>query len=590
MKKKIIFSMSCIALLSILLSMVLSGVVSYYDSLEIVKKATIAESHYIQNGIALGGDDYLSDVRSAGDDTAAAQSVRVTVIDTDGTVRFDSVADAANMENHNNRPEVIAARENGAGESVRESDTLNVQSYNYAVMLSDGRVLRLSVGMKTVFGSIERMVPWMLLCSVIILVLAILLSTYRTKQIVAPVNAIDLDHPMENDVYGELSPLLLRLQRQNETIKEKMEELHRKQTEFTAITENMREGFIVVDAKGDVLSYNTSAVRLLDVHPEDDRPQSVLAFNRSPDFRDAVDSALTGTASERITKLAGRSYSLIANPVTNDNGVQGAVIVLLDVTEKEENERLRREFTANVSHELRTPLTAIKGWAETLQTGGIGRETYDKGMNVIVREAERLSGMVEELLDFSRMQSGRMRLILKKIDLLAELDEAVYMFTDRARTEHKNLIYDEEDTMLSPILGDVNRLRQVFINVIDNALKYTNPGGTVRVSAYEDDGFIRVIIKDSGCGIPAEHLPNVKKKFYKANQNVRGNGIGLAVANEIMELHSGSLDVDSEEGMGTTVIITIPTMKKLEMNPELSNTTQIPTATAQVQVVERKQD
>ena len=172
MKKKIIFSMSCIALLSILLSMVLSGVVSYYDSLEIVKKATIAESRYIQNGIALGGDDYLSDVRSAGYDTAAAQSVRVTVIDTDGTVRFDSVADAANMENHNNRPEVIAARENGAGESVRESDTLNVQSYNYAVMLSDGRVLRLSVGMKTVFGSIERMVPWMLLCSVVILVLA----------------------------------------------------------------------------------------------------------------------------------------------------------------------------------------------------------------------------------------------------------------------------------------------------------------------------------------------------------------------------------------------------------------------------------
>lgn len=179
-------------------------------------------------------------------------------------------------------------------------------------------------------------------------------------------------------------------------------------------------------------------------------------------------------------------------------------------------EKMKNDFISSVSHELRTPLTAIKGWAETLQTGGIGRETYDKGMNVIVREAERLSGMVEELLDFSRMQSGRMRLILKKIDLLAELDEAVYMFTDRARTEHKNLIYDEEDTMLSPILGDVNRLRQVFINVIDNALKYTNPGGTVRVSAYEDDGFIRVIIKDSGCGIPAEHLPNVKKKFYKS--------------------------------------------------------------------------
>ena len=253
------------------------------------------------------------------------------------------------------------------------------------------------------------------------------------------------------------------------------------------------------------------------------------------------------------------------------------------------SEKMKNDFISSVSHELRTPLTAIKGWAETIQSGGIGRETYEKGMSVIIRESERLSGIVEELLDFSRIQSGRMRLILNKIDLLAELDEAVYMFTDRARTEHKTLIYDEEDTMLSPILGDVNRLRQVFINILDNALKYTNPGGTVRVSAYEDDGFIRVIIKDSGCGIPAEHLPNVKKKFYKANQNVRGNGIGLAVANEIMELHSGSLDIDSQEGMGTTVIITIPTMKKLETNPELSNTTQIPTATGRVQVVERKQ-
>lgn len=253
------------------------------------------------------------------------------------------------------------------------------------------------------------------------------------------------------------------------------------------------------------------------------------------------------------------------------------------------SEKMKNDFISSVSHELRTPLTAIKGWAETIQSGSVGRETYEKGMSVIIRESERLSGMVEELLDFSRMQSGRMRLILNKIDLLAELDEAVYMFTDRARTEHKTLIYDEEDTMLSPILGDVNRLRQVFINIIDNALKYTNPGGTVRVSAYEDDGFIRVVIKDNGCGIPAEHLPNVKRKFYKANQNVRGNGIGLAVANEIMELHSGSLDIDSQEGMGTTVIITIPTMKKLETNPELSNTTKIPTVTNRIQVVERKQ-
>ena len=251
-------------------------------------------------------------------------------------------------------------------------------------------------------------------------------------------------------------------------------------------------------------------------------------------------------------------------------------------------ENMKNEFISSVSHELRTPLTAIKGWAETMCMEA-DPDTVQRGVHVIVNETERLSEMVEELLDCSRMQSGRFSLQCATMDVLAELGDAVLIYTEKAKRENIHIIYQEPE-MLPFVYGDKNRIRQVFINVIDNALKYTNPGGTVRVSAYEDDGFIRVIIKDSGCGIPAEHLPNVKKKFYKANQNVRGNGIGLAVANEIMELHSGSLDIDSEEGMGTTVIITIPTMKKLEMNPELSNTTQIPTATAQVQVVERKQD
>lgn len=306
-------------------------------------------------------------------------------------------------------------------------------------------------------------------------------------------------------------------------------------------------------------------------------------------FRERVTNPILGLG-DTARRIADGSYGTLAEKLRDDE-IGRFVDAFNDMSVKiGEAGRTQSEFISSVSHELRTPLTAIKGWAETIQSGGVGRETYEKGMSVIIRESERLSGMVEELLDFSRMQSGRMRLIMNKIDLLAELDEAVYMFTDRARTEHKTLIYDEEDTMLSPILGDVNRLRQVFINIIDNALKYTNPGGTVRVAAYEDDGFIRVVIKDNGCGIPAEHLPNVKRKFYKANQNVRGNGIGLAVANEIMELHSGSLDIDSQEGIGTTVIITIPTMKKLETNPELSNTTKIPSVTGRVQVVERKQD
>ena len=229
-------------------------------------------------------------------------------------------------------------------------------------------------------------------------------------------------------------------------------------------------------------------------------------------------------------------------------------------------ERMKNDFISSVSHELRTPLTAIKGWAETLRVGA-DPVTAEKGMTVIIRESERLSGLVEELLDFSRLQSGRMRLSAARLDILAELDEAVYLFTDRARTEHKDLTY-EEDTSLSPVYGDRDRLRQVFVNIIDNALKYTESGGSITVSSREEEGFVQVIVSDTGCGIPPEHLPNVKKKFYKANQLVRGSGIGLAVADEIAAMHGGSLQIESQVGVGTVVTVSLPTCGWLQSHPE----------------------
>ena len=229
-------------------------------------------------------------------------------------------------------------------------------------------------------------------------------------------------------------------------------------------------------------------------------------------------------------------------------------------------ERMKNDFISSVSHELRTPLTAIKGWAETLRVGA-DPVTAEKGMTVIIRESERLSGLVEELLDFSRLQSGRMRLSAARLDILAELDEAVYLFTDRARTEHKDLTY-EENTSLSPVYGDRDRLRQVFVNIIDNALKYTESGGSITVSSREEEGFVQVIVSDTGCGIPPEHLPNVKKKFYKANQLVRGSGIGLAVADEIAAMHGGSLRIESQVGVGTVITVSLPTCGWLQSHPE----------------------
>ena len=236
-------------------------------------------------------------------------------------------------------------------------------------------------------------------------------------------------------------------------------------------------------------------------------------------------------------------------------------------------ERMKNDFISSVSHELRTPLTAIKGWAETLRVGA-DPVTAEKGMTVIIRESERLSGLVEELLDFSRLQSGRMRLSAARLDILAELDEAVYLFTDRARTEHKDLTY-EENTSLSPVYGDRDRLRQVFVNIIDNALKYTESGGSITVSSREEDGFVQVTVSDTGCGIPPEHLPNVKKKFYKANQLVRGSGIGLAVADEIAAMHGGSLRIESQVGVGTVVTVSLPTCGWLQSHPEAAQAPEI---------------
>ena len=221
-------------------------------------------------------------------------------------------------------------------------------------------------------------------------------------------------------------------------------------------------------------------------------------------------------------------------------------------------DKMKNDFISSVSHELRTPLTAIKGWAETVQLDGCRDiETVQKGIGIIIKEAERLSGIVEEVLDFSRIQQDRMVLIMDKIDILAELDESIYMQRDRAHSEHKHILYEEPE-ILPAVLGDRNRLRQVFINIIDNALKYSDKDGVVTVNVEQVDNNIVITIADNGCGIPAEHMPKIKQKFYKANQTVRGSGIGLAVADEIVRLHKGTLDIDSVENVGTTVTITIP--------------------------------
>ncbi|GHU81713.1 sensor histidine kinase [Clostridia bacterium] len=264
--------------------------------------------------------------------------------------------------------------------------------------------------------------------------------------------------------------------------------------------------------------------------------------------------------SETAKKIAQGDFSTKLDKMYDDEIGELSDTINYMAKELADSDQMKNDFISSVSHELRTPLTAIKGWAETMKMGDTpDYRTMEKGMTVIANETERLTGIVEELLDFSRIQSGRMVVNMDKIDLLAELDEAIYMLRERALSESKHLLYDEPDHVPA-VLGDKNRLRQVFINIIDNALKYTPASGVIGVEVASSKEIIKITISDNGCGIPAEHLPKVKEKFYKANQTQRGSGIGLAVADEIMRLHDGTLTIESTEGIGTTVILTLPVL------------------------------
>lgn len=266
--------------------------------------------------------------------------------------------------------------------------------------------------------------------------------------------------------------------------------------------------------------------------------------------------------SETARKIAGGDFDATVDKMYDDEIGELSDSINYMASELAASEKLKNDFISSVSHELRTPLTAIKGWAETMRSV----DTYDpmimnKGMSVIISESERLTGIVEELLDFSRIQDGRMQLMMDKIDLLAELDEAIYMLRERALSENKHLLYDEPE-YAPPVMGDKNRVRQVFINIIDNALKYTPQSGVIGIQVTSDQEHITITISDNGCGIPEEHLPRIKEKFYKANHTIRGSGIGLAVADEIMRLHNGSLSIESTEGVGTTVTLIFPVLKE----------------------------
>ena len=422
-----------------------------------------SEAALAARGVEMGSMDYLDGLSSAN---------RITWIDAGGTVLFDNQADPAQMENHADREEVRAALESETGTASRYSTTLSQRTLYFAQRLADGTVLRVSSEQRSLPSLLLSMVQPILIILVLAVALSAVLASRLSKHIIKPVLAIDLEHPEDSDTYEELTPLLSRIKQQNQTIAQQMAQLRQKQNEFTAITENMSEGFLLLDRQGRILSHNSGALRLLHAAAPEERA-SYLTLNRTERFRQAVDAALTGRRDEQLVDLGGRCCQLLANPVIQDGQVAGAVLVILDVTEREQREELRREFTANVSHELKTPLTSISGIAEIIKGGLVKPQDIPGFADDIYGEAQRMIRLVEDILRLSQLDEGGSSLQTEEVDLYHLAQEVAGRLTPAAVKGQVTLEVTGGPVRIS---GVRQLLDEMISNLCDNAIKYNRPG------------------------------------------------------------------------------------------------------------------
>ena len=509
-----------------------------------------SETWLVSRGVELDGMDYLNGLHTTS---------RVTWVAADGTVLYDNEADASTMENHADREEIREALTSETGTAQRFSSTLSEQTLYVTQRLSDGTVIRLASAQKTVGLLLISMIQPILIILVLSLLLSAVLASRLSKGLIKPILSLDLEHPEDCETYDELTPLLSRLKRQNDTIQQQMNLLKQRQTEFAALTDNMSEGFLLLDRQGHVLSHNSGALRLLGVE-EPEGEVNVLVLNREEPFRQAVDEALSGKRSQQMLHLNGRYCKLLANPVLADGKPAGAVLVLLDVTEQEQRDELRREFTANVSHELKTPLTSISGIAEIMQSGMVKPEDIQSFAGDIYQEAQRLIALVEDIIRLSRLDEGAESLEREPVNLLSVAQDVARRLDSAAQKAGVTL---KVMGLSVEVRGIPSVLDEMVYNLCDNAIKYNHPGGTVNVTvAPADDGSAEVTVEDTGIGIPVEDQSRVFERFYRVDKShskeIGGTGLGLSIVKHGASLHGAQIHMDSQVGRGTSVQLLFP--------------------------------
>ena len=487
---------------------------------------------------------------------------RITWIAADGTVLYDSRSDSGVMENHLEREEVKAALATGSGTSFRYSDTLMERYIYTAQRLSDGTVLRLSAAQNTVPHLVLGVVKPIILVIGIAVALSALLAGQLTKNIVAPLNELNLDDPMSNREYVEIQPLLRRLDSQQVQLRAQSQELRQKQKEFNTVTRSLSEGLVLMNSSGTVLSINPAATRLLEITPNCLGADFGVA-NRNAAISALVEKALTGEKAEENVALTDGEYLAAASPVRSDGAVFGVVLLLFDVTQKQKAEALRREFTANVSHELKTPLHAISGYAELMKDGLVPPEDTRHFAEKIYSEAQRMIDLVEDTLRLSRLDEGAADMQWASIDLYETAKSAMQELT--APAELKNVSIRLEGTK-TVIQGIPQLVSGIVFNLMDNAVKYNKDGGLVIVRLGEEKGQAVLTVTDTGIGISPEHQERVFERFYRVDKShskeIGGTGLGLSIVKHAALILGAAIELDSTVGKGTIVTVRFPIEKK----------------------------
>ena len=516
-----------------------------YDILEV-------EAEHIAEGMQIcGGEEYLAAMQS---------DERITWIAPDGSVLYDNMADADTMENHLQRPEVQEAFETGSGRSDRYSSTILEKNNYYARLLKDGTVLRVAGKQTSVAAMALMLVQPSLWIVVLVLVLCGLLAMRLARQIVRPINAINPDNPNATPTYPELQPLITRLQEQNRTIHTQLSELSTRQREFDAITENMREGFLIVDNKCSILSSNRSALRLLGID-DAQKPENLHQAVCSGKLLDLVDNALAGTRGDEEITVGGGTWQLFANPVITAGHVTGAIIIFMDVTEREQREALRREFSANVSHELKTPLTSITGFAELMKEGMVPKEKMQEFSGDIYRESRRLIDLVDDIIQLSRLDEGTANFSKSPVDLYTLSGQVIESLRPVAQKQDITLTLSGQHAVIE---GVEQLLQEMVYNLCDNAIKYNISGGSVTVSVWQNGQTVTLSVVDTGIGIPYADQSRVFERFYRVDKShskeVGGTGLGLSIVKHAAQYHGAKLELKSDPGRGTAIAVnfTVP--------------------------------